>query len=189
MVGHVVADPPQASLIVDGLGKGFGLPKVLGELLGFTKYLEHMTQLESEIDRPLTRVTPFWQMLECCQRLLEVPYGFAVRRPCHGPCPCLARVGVGFVPHLTPKGMMCQFLDLLNQLITAECVQNLDNLRMEGPSPFLEQTTVCNLMCQGVFEGIDAFGEQAGFVEEFRCLEMRETLIEGRFRQLGNGVK
>ncbi len=33
IVGHVGVDPPQPSLIVDGLGKGFSLPKVLGDLL------------------------------------------------------------------------------------------------------------------------------------------------------------
>ena len=60
---------------------------------------------------------------------------------------------------------------------------------MQPAPPLLQETVIGHLVCQGVLEGIDGHGHQAGLVEELGGLEVRQTLVEGRLRHLGDGLE
>ena len=51
--GHKGDDPPEPALIVQGLGKGFGLAQVIEELLVVSQGKERVSEGDPEIDRLL----------------------------------------------------------------------------------------------------------------------------------------
>ena len=52
----------------------------------------------------------------------------------------------GFVPHLTPDGVLGQEVYLLIPPVAGQRLQGLDNLGMQDPAPLLEQTVVGHLV-------------------------------------------
>ncbi len=93
------------------------------------------------------------------------------------------------IPHLAPHGMVCQTLHLLGHAVGIERLQGADNLGMQQAAPFVQQLPVGHLVRQGMLEGVDQLGKEAGFVEELGGLEVRETAMQYFFGQLGNGLQ
>jgi hypothetical protein len=85
--------------------------------------------------------------------------------------------------------MVRQPLDLVIQSIDIEPFERLNNAGVQPPSPLLEQTVVGHLVRQGVLEGEFALGEQPGLVEELCRLQVGQATIQGRLRQLGDGLQ
>ena len=128
-------------------------------------------------------------MREGTERLLEIPHGLAVGRPCHGLLPRLPAVRQGLVPHLAPQGMVRQAFDLLGHPVPGEGLQGLDNARVQRPPSLLQEASVCHLVGQGVLEGVLALGKEPCLVEELGRLEVREATMQHRLGHLGNGLQ
>jgi len=60
---------------------------------------------------------------------------------------------------------------------------------MQRTPPLLEQTTVGHLVRQGVLEGVGTFWKEAGRIEEFHRLEVRQAPVQHRLGHLGNGLQ
>ena len=60
---------------------------------------------------------------------------------------------------------------------------------MQYPPPLLEETTVGDLVRQGMLEGVLALGKEARLVEELGRLEVRQSAMQRVFGQLGNGLE
>ena len=71
--------------------------------------------------------------------------------------------------------MVCQSLDLLSPAVTNECFKTLHNSGMEHTSLPLKETAVGDLMRMCMFEGVDTFGIEACFIQEFHRLEICEA--------------
>jgi hypothetical protein len=74
--------------------------------------------------------------------------------------------------------MVCQLLNLIRQPITAGGFKRFDDSGMENSPPFLEKAGVCDLMRQGMLEGVDAFGKQLRFIDKLSRLQMRQTTLQ-----------
>ena len=83
----------------------------------------------------------------------------------------------GFVPHLTPPGVIRQPFHLVAQAVAIEPLASFHDAGMQGAPPFLEETPVCHLVRQGVLEAVGRLGKQAGLVEEFGGLQARQTTM------------
>jgi hypothetical protein len=105
------------------------------------------------------------QVLKNREGLLESGYGLAECGAFKRPSACLSTVHYGFVPHFSSHSMMGEPLNLINYLLATECFKRLDYPLMQYPAPSLEQTAVGHLMGQGMLERVDAFGKEAGLVE------------------------
>ena len=103
-------------------------------------------------------------MQEGTERLLEVPHGLAVGRPCQGLLPRLPAVCQGLVPHLAPQGMMGQAFDLLGHPVPGERLEGCDDAGMQHPPPLLEHTAIGDLVREGMLEGVLVVGKQARLV-------------------------
>ena len=114
-------------------------------------------------------------MREGTERLLEVPYGLAVRRPGHGFLPCLPVVCQGLVPYLAPQGVVCYAFNLLGYAVPSECLEGLDDAGMQHPPPLQQQAVVGHLVGQGVLKGVFMLGKEARLVEELGGLQMGEA--------------
>ena len=60
---------------------------------------------------------------------------------------------------------------------------------MQRPPPLLEQAAVGHLVRQGVLEGVVLLGEEPRLVEELGRLQVRQTAVQRRLGQLGNGLQ
>ena len=67
--------------------------------------------------------------------------------------------------------MVSQPLGLLANAIGREALDDLDNPRVERPPALLEKAAVCDLVCQGMPEGVLQIGEEAHLVEQLGGLE------------------
>src|SRR5262245_38257978 len=148
-----------------------------------------MAQGEPEIDSLLAGVALLRQMREGTERLLEIPPGLAVGRPCQGLLSRLSAVRQGLLPHLTPYGMVGQAFDVFHQASRGERFKRRDDAGMERASPLLEQTAVGHFVRQGMLEGVGMFWEETGFIQKLGGLQMREATIQRIFGYLSDRLK
>ena len=85
--------------------------------------------------------------------------------------------------------MVRQAVDLLDHPLGRKRFDGLDNTRVQPPPPLQQETVVRDLVRQGVLEGVCRLGEQAGFIQELRRLEVRQALLEMRLRLLGQHLQ
>jgi len=85
--------------------------------------------------------------------------------------------------------MVRQPFDLLGHPVPDERLKGLDDAGMQHPPPLLQETPVGHLVREGVLEGVGMFWEEAGLVEEFRRLEVRQAPVQYRLGHLGNGLQ
>ena len=111
------------------------------------------------------------------------------RRAVVGSDPGLPTVGHSLVPHRAPEGVQGQGLDLLGQAVRMTLFERFDNAGVEQTAAFLEETAVGDLVRQGVLESVFTLGEQAGLVQEFSCLEVRQVALQRRVGYVGNGLQ
>ena len=128
-------------------------------------------------------------MLQGRQGLFVTPHGFAGRRALHRLRPGLPAIPEGLVPHLPAHGMVGQAFNLVRQAVTSERFQGLHNACMQRLPPLLEQTPVCDLLGQGVLEGVGVLREETGLVQELGRLEVGQATVQGLLGQLGNGLQ
>jgi hypothetical protein len=86
-------------------------------------------------------------LLEAGERL---PVGRALERLGTG----LALVRRGLLPHLAPKGMVGEPLDVFGEPAGIEPLDPLDKLRVEGTTPLMQKRVVRDLIRQAVLEGV-----------------------------------
>ena len=127
------------------------------------------------------------QVLKGLEGLLEGGYRLAERRAVIGPGTGLLTVGHGLIPYLAPQSMVRQAFDLLGPL---GCAPRWPRPGVvQPPPPLQQQAAVSHLVRQGMLEGIDLFGEQAGLIQELRCLEVRQAAVQRRLGQVRNGLE
>ena len=129
------------------------------------------------------------QMREGTERLLEGPHGLAVGRPRHGLLPGLSAVRQGLVPHFPPQGMVGQPFHLLGHPLPGQGFEDLDDPRVQGAPPLLEETAVGHFVGEGVLEGILALGKEPGLVQELGGLEVGEAAVQCLFGRLGDRLE
>ena len=166
-------DLSQPMVVVESHREGFSLAQSHQDTPRIAEWAECRAQGEPEIDGLLACVTSVGEMLEGAERLLEVSCGLAVGRLCQGLLPRLPAVRQGLVPYFPPQGMVRQAFDLLGHPLSGERIEGLDDAGMQSAPPLLQETTVGDLMGQGVLEGEVALGEQLGLVEELSGLQVR----------------
>jgi hypothetical protein len=79
-------------MIVEGLGKGLGLPQRREDTPKIARRKERRAQGDAEIDGLLACITRLRQMREDTERLLEGPHSLAMGRSREGLLPCLPAV-------------------------------------------------------------------------------------------------
>src|SRR5262252_8425267 len=88
---------------------------------------ERSAHVKPEINGLLDSIPPFWEMLECTERLLEVPHSLTVGGPHHDLLSRLPAVCQSLIPHLALQGMMSQAVDLLGYPVPGERLQGFDD--------------------------------------------------------------
>ena len=78
---------------------------------------------------------------------------------------------------------------LIQASYTAEGLKGLHNTRMQHSSPFQQEAAVGYLLGQGMFEPVGRFWEAVSLIEELGRLEVLQTAVEGRCRQLDDGAQ
>ena len=151
--------------------------------------MQRASHSEAEIDGQGPGVAVLGQVCEGLEGLLEGGHRLAERGAVEGSGASLLAVCHGFVPHLASQGMVRQALDLLSYPVPGEDLKRLDNARVERPPPLQQQAAVSHLVRQSMLEGIDLFGEQAGLIQELRCLEVRQAAVQRRLGQVRNGLE
>ena len=145
--------------VVEGFRESLGLTQRRQDTPRVARREERQAQGEPEIDGLLARGTRLRQMQKGAERLLEEPHGLAVGRPRQSLLPRLPAVRQGLVPHLPPQGMVGQAFDLLGHPLSGEGFEGLDDPRVQGAPPLLEETAVGHLVGEGVLEGVCALGK------------------------------
>ena len=128
-------------------------------------------------------------MRQGTERLLKGLHSLAVGRSCQGFLPRLPEVQQGFIPHLTPQGVMGQVFDLLGHPFPGERLQSLDDAGMERAPPFLEQRFVGHLLGEDMLEGVRVLGELTRLIEELGRLQGDHTVAQLSLRQLHDGLQ
>ena len=188
-MGHPGQHPSQPGPVVERPGQGLGLAQQGATPPMLSQLAQRASQREAEIDGQPPGVAVLGQVREGLEGLLEGGHRLAERGAVVGPGAGLLAVGHGLVPHLAPQGMVGQAFDLLGQPLGRERLEGLDNARMQRPPPLLQETAVGHLLRQGMLEGVGGLGEAVGLIEELGRLEVRQTLLQGRLRQLGDGLQ
>jgi hypothetical protein len=85
--------------------------------------------------------------------------------------------------------MLGQPFHLFDQPIGIESFDGLHNSSMESTSPPLQETSIGHLMGQSMLEGVFLLGKEPCLVEELGRLEVRETAMQRRLGQLGDGLQ
>jgi hypothetical protein len=83
--------------------------------------------------------------------------------------------------------MVRQPFDLLSDPLGRECLQGLDQARVQHPPPLQQEAAVGHLMRQGMREGVVRLREQAGLIQELRRLEVHQAVVQRRLGQVRNG--
>ena len=79
--------------------------------------------------------------------------------------------------------------DLLGQPVASERFKRFNDLGMEHPPPFLQQTAVRHVMGKGMFEGIHSLWKQTRLVQKLSGLKMCQATIQRLFGYLSDGLK
>jgi hypothetical protein len=137
MEGQKVRDLSQATRVVEGHRKGLGLAQARQDAPRVPRRQEGIMQDEPEIDGLLTLIPCLRQMWEGTECLLEIPRSLAVGRLRYGLVPGLSAVCQGFVPHLTPQGMVREALDMFGEAVPGGCLQSLNDACVQPPPPLL----------------------------------------------------
>jgi hypothetical protein len=81
-----------------------------------------------------------------------------------------------------------QPFDLVCHPVACQRLEGRNNVRMQRPPPLLEEPPVGDLVRKGVLEGVHALRKEAGLIQEFRRLEVRQAALQSSVGQLGNGL-
>src|SRR5262245_39891363 len=153
-IGHRGQHSSQLGSIVERPSQGLSLaqqdtaPSILSQVA------QRGCQSVPELDGQLQGVAGLGQMCEGLEGLLAVGYCPAERGAVPGPGAGLLAVDHGFVPHLSPQGMVRQPFDLLGPLVPRERFKRLDNPCMQRPPALQQKAPVSYLVRQGMLEGI-----------------------------------
>src|SRR5262245_14977549 len=129
------------------------------------------------------------EMLQCDQRLFEVPHCLSVSRA-HGRFDAtLPTVYESLVPQLSAKGVVGEPLDLGGQAVGIKPLGGVHNTSVERTPPFLKQASISHILGERMFEGIDELWKEARFIEEFSRLEVSQTRVESGLGQVSNGLQ
>src|SRR3990172_666671 len=150
---------------------------------------EHIAKLAPEIDVAFDGFSGFRETPERDQRLFEARRRLTVSRTRGRLGTGLAEIRHGLSPKLTPEGVVGQPFHMLDQAVGKESLNRLDDPRVEGPAPLLEQAPVGHLVGEGVLEGVLEVGKEARLVEELARLEMAETPAKLLLRKLGDHLE
>jgi hypothetical protein len=85
--------------------------------------------------------------------------------------------------------MLGQPFDLLGHPISGEHLEGLDDADVKHAPQLLEHTAIGDLVREGMLEGVLVLREEVGFVEELSSLELRQTIMQRRLGQFGNGLE
>jgi hypothetical protein len=96
---------------------------------------QYVSHREAEIDGHRPGIAVFMQVREGLEGLLEGDPCLAECGVVVGPGADLLAEGHGFIPHLTPQGVVGQTVHLIGQPVWGECFKNLDHAGVECPSP------------------------------------------------------
>ena len=100
-LAHVEVDPPEPPGIIERPGQAFGLAEQLTAPLDLSKQVEHIAQIEPQIDALLGRLARLRSMRQGVQRLFEAGGRLPVGRCRERLGPGLTEVQHGLLPHLT----------------------------------------------------------------------------------------
>jgi hypothetical protein len=137
IVGHKGSDPPQPTVIVEGLGEVFGYAEVVEDPLLFSEREERIAQVKPEIDGLLTPGATLREVLQGAQGLLKGHHRLAVGRACGCFDARLPAVLQGLIPHLTADSVMGEPLDLLGRAVGIQGLEHRYNLGVQGTPPLL----------------------------------------------------
>src|SRR3712207_5211878 len=133
---------------------------MLDHPLEFAKRLERAAQLEVDVKGLLAGSAILWEIPKGLEGLLEVLYRLSVCRACSRLRPGSSKIGYRLVPHLATHGMERQQLHLLALAVGIERLERLDDPRVQGTPPFLEQAPVGDLVRERVLERVFEVREQ-----------------------------
>src|SRR5882724_2930554 len=93
-------DPSQPALIVDPHGEHLAFAEVVEDFPEFSKVVERISEVQSEIDTLLDRFSTLGEMCEGCERLFEARSRFPIGRAPGRLGAGLTEVASGLVPYL-----------------------------------------------------------------------------------------
>ena len=136
-LGHPGQHPSQPGPIVERPGQGLGLAQQGEAPSMLSQSAQRASQRKAEIDGPPQVSPSVGQVREGLEGLLEGGDRLAEGGAVIGPGASLLAVGDGLVPHLAPHGMVRQAFDLLGHPLGRQCLERLDNARVQLPPPLL----------------------------------------------------
>jgi hypothetical protein len=188
-LGHPGQYPSQPGSIVERSGQGLGFARQSEAPPILTHYSQRELRCEAEVDGQHPGVAGLGQVREGLEGLLEGGHRLAERGTVVGPGTGLPAVGHGLAPHLAPHGMVRQAVDLLGHPLGHKRLESFDQTRVQHPPPLQQEAVVGYLVCQGVFEGVFLFGEQAGLIQELSGLQLRQATVQPCLRQVSNSLE
>jgi hypothetical protein len=167
---HPAQYPSQTGPVFERPGQDFGLAQQSEAPSILPQFDQREIQSEAELEGQHPGVTLLGQLCEGLEGLVEIGHGLTERGAVVGLGAGLLAVGHGFVPHLTPQGMVRQAFDRLGHPLGRQRLESFDNACMQHPPSLLQEAPVGHLVRQGVREGVVRVGEQPGLIQELRRL-------------------
>src|SRR5262245_3111553 len=132
---------------------------MLEHLPSFAELAQHRPQLEANLEGLLQRGLALRYRLEDTQRLLQSGPGVQESSP-RGSLPSsLPEILHCLLPQLAPDCVMGEPLDLVAQPVGVKLFQGINDARVDVAATFVEQPAICDLVREGVLEGILQVGE------------------------------
>src|SRR6266849_7717901 len=100
----------------------------------------------------------------------------------------LPKIVDGFGPNLAAQCVMCELVDLFGETILVQALDRLDDPRMQRAPRLREESSIRDLVGQGVLEGVLGLRPGARLVEKLGALETLEGPLERVFRQPRYGL-
>src|SRR5215471_10663839 len=94
------------------------------------------------------------EMLDRRERVVVCDHGLPKRRARNGLLSGLSEIRGSILPPFRPEGVMTESIDVLAESIGVKALDGGDNLAMKAAPALLEQTSVGDLVGEGVLERV-----------------------------------
>src|SRR5947209_10688157 len=168
-------DVAQSMVVTDAPRTGFGLVEDLSYPIEFLEHDERGTQIETEVNSPLDRLSVFRKSAKSRSRLLQERDCLAVCRPASRFRGGLVKVRHRLGPSLTPNRVVSEALHLFDDPTGIGRLDGISDARVKTAAAVVEKTAIHHLVRERVFERVLEFWKESGLVEELRGLEAREA--------------
>ncbi len=172
---HECTDSTAPAIVAQPLSQSLGLAQALQQRLDVPKLGQHRPQLETSVESLLQHGLALRQRLNDPQRLLEPGPGVLKRPTSYRLQAGLSEVGYRSVSQSAALGVMGKPLDLLAQTIPVEHLDRVDDPRVQGAPPLLQQAAVGDLVRERMCKRVRENRQRPGLEQKLGGLEAVES--------------